>query len=121
MLTKNCAICGQEFLALNKNHKYCSDDCRKKGFIIVNKEYNKQYRHSNAYHIYRELYYKRTHKYVVKHCKTCGKQLDNGRQSWCIDCLLDDYTKTKSKEAVLRLASRGYNKAAIMQQLKNRR
>ena len=121
MFSIKCQICGKEFETNRSVNKYCSDTCRKQGLSIVRKQYYGKYRQTEAYHIYRNTYHKNNYHYVVKFCKCCGKKLNDARQTWCIDCLFDDYNKTHSKESFMRLTNRGYNKALIMEELRNRR
>lgn len=121
MRTNTCIICGNDFEAVSLNSKYCSDTCRKIGKARISKRYNDKHRKTAAYYINRETYRKNTYHYAVKYCKSCGKKLNDGRQTWCLDCLLDDYVNTKSRIALIRLTNRGYNKARILELLRNRR
>ena len=36
-----CTVCGREFEAPRGNHKYCGDDCRKKGKTAIRKQWEK--------------------------------------------------------------------------------
>lgn len=120
MYTKTCPICGAEFEAANSRYKYCSDACRKevenrRQTKRNNAEYYAAHKHK------RKLYYKQHYKPVEKNCQGCGKRLEDGRQSWCLDCLLDDYVNNKSRAAFQRLSCRGYDKAMIMEEINLRR
>lgn len=96
LYTKICVACGKAFEAKAHNAKYCSLNCRKSATRIK-------------------------YEPVKNVCQTCGKQLPDGRQQWCIDCLLEDYKKTRSELAYNRLRNRGYDKEMIKEELKNRR
>lgn len=93
--TKICAICGKSFNGKAHNAKYCSSACRKTAD-------RKKYSSKNIA------------------CRACGKPLPDSRQQWCIDCLLDDYQKTKSEISFNRLRNRGYDKEMILDEIKNR-
>ena len=121
MYTKTCIICEQKFYTNNHCVKYCSDKCRAEGDVLRRKAYSKQYRKTSHYLSYKKNYYKNKYQPVIKYCKICGNKLNDGRQTYCINCLFDDYARTKSNAAFMRLANRGYNKSLIMKELRNRR
>ena len=93
--TKTCTVCGVKFLSVVHNRKYCSDRCRN---IALKKKYPPK----------------------NKYCNGCGKKLPDGRQQWCFDCLLNDYSKVQSGIAYKRLSNRGYDKELIREELKIR-
>ena len=93
--TKICATCGVRFLSENYNRKYCSQKCSKQSYRIRQDVPN-------------------------KYCCNCGVQLSDGRQQWCLNCLLDDYKNTRSSLSYKRLTNRGYDKEMIEEELKNR-
>lgn len=119
MYTKNCPICGAEFETINSRYIYCSDACRKEADKRRCSKRNYNYHLTHKYE--RHLYYKQHYEPVEKYCEGCGKRLDDGRQSWCLDCLLDDYINNKSKVAYQRLSCRGYDKISILQEISLRR
>lgn len=121
MYTKVCVICRQQFNTDNHCVKFCSDKCRTESNVLRHKAYNKQYCKTAHYLNYKKDYHKNKYQPVIKYCKICGNKLNDGRQTYCINCLLDDYARTKSKEAFMRLANRGYNKSLIIKELRNRR
>ena len=121
MYTKVCTICGQKFDTNSHCSKYCSDKCRTEGNALRHKAYNKQYRKTPHYLSYKIDYHKNKYQPVIKYCKICGDKLNDGRWAYCINCLLEDYLRTKSKVAFMRLANRGYNKSLIIKELRNRR
>ena len=56
-------------------------------------------------------------KKVVYKCAVCGEELQDGRQAYCLDCLLLGYKNAKKGEkrlAYKRLANRGYDKETIL-------
>lgn len=93
---KICSICGKSFVSDFYGRKYCSKSCAK---VAI----------------------RRRHDIKPKFCATCGKQLADYRQTWCLDCLLKDYEKTHSSVAYHRLCNRGFDRDTIIQELKNRR
>lgn len=92
---KTCPICSKDFHSENIRRKYCSKNCYKTAMR----------------HMYDP---------TPKLCAGCGKELADRRQQWCLDCLLKDYHKTHSYIAYHRLENRGFDKASILQELKNR-
>lgn len=93
---KICAICGKSFVSLGNTCKYCSQDCSK---IAARRRYDPK----------------------PKLCPTCGKELYDRRQKWCLNCLLDDYEQTHSPISYHRLQNRGYDIESIIEELKNRK
>ena len=92
---KPCVICNAKIITNCISKKYCSSNCAK---AAARRRYNPD----------------------SKLCATCGKELQDRRQQWCLDCLLKDYHKTHSHIAYHRLENRGFDKASILQELKNR-
>lgn len=92
---KPCVICGTKIITNCISKKYCSSNCTK---VAIRRRYNPK----------------------PKLCATCGKELLDRRQQWCLDCLLMDYHKTHSYIAYHRLENRGFDKSSILQELKNR-
>lgn len=121
MYTKICPVCGMTFEAANSRYKYCSDECRKKRKYNANKAHLKEYYKTSRGIYARKTYYKKHHKPVEKYCADCGKKLDDGRQTWCLDCLLKDYAENNSHIAYQRLANRGYDRELIMEEINSRR
>ena len=121
MYIKICPICGTEFETINSRYKYCSDKCRKVVMDKLNKEHAKIYYNSDNGLRKRRAYYKAHYQPVKKYCLECGKQLEDGRQTWCLDCLLKDYAETASPLAYKRLLCRGYDKELIMEEINSKR
>lgn len=94
-MDKICNICGKSYQSNYACSKYCSNNCRK---IATRNQY----------------------KSVKRKCDTCGDILPDGRQRWCIDCLLRDYKRNKSAQAYHRLENRGYTKESIILEIKKR-
>lgn len=91
-----CKICGKLYISHSAQAKFCSTVCRNAAI--------KQQRNPDG-----------------RKCKTCGKPLNDCRQTWCINCLFEAYERDHSPLAYKRLANRGYDKKMIKEELKNRR
>lgn len=116
MYKKICPICNRNFEVANSRYKYCSDECRKQQKRQNDRVHAKLYYHSSrGMHNYKAYY-----KPVEKYCPDCGKRLDDGRQTWCVDCLLKDYAETKSRIAYKRLSCRGYDRELITEEINSR-
>lgn len=120
MIDKICPICSRKFQTINPRYKYCSDECRGKAEVLRKRKSALNYYRSTTGKIKRKQYYIQHHQPVIKHCKSCGKSLDDARQTWCIECLLVDYIYNKSAIAYQRLSCRGYDKAMILEEAKTR-
>lgn len=116
MYTKICPVCNSKFEAANPRYKYCSVDCRKAVEKEYQREKNRIYYNSTIGKAVHKRYYKLHYKPVDKCCQGCGTKLEDGRQSWCLDCLLQDYIKGSVK-AIHRLNSRGFDKAMILEEI----
>lgn len=118
MYDKVCKICGKQFQAINRNYCMCSPECRK----ISERESRKQtLRRYYATDLGKEkiLRYYRKHRVLVdKMCACCGIKLDDGRQTYCLECLLRDYRDNHTPISVRRLYSRGLDKTMIKEELK---
>lgn len=115
-----CRECGKPFDSPNPRYVTCSAECRDSYRRKQEKERMASYRETNANKRYRKIYYKEHYKYVNKTCKSCGDKLTDGRQSFCLTCLLIDYLHGDHNTARQRLACRGYDKAMILEELQNR-
>lgn len=93
---KTCPICNKDFISESISRVYCSKTCLK---TAVRCRYDPN----------------------PKPCATCGKELYDRRQKWCLDCLLDDYEQTHSPISYHRLQNRGYDVESIIEELKNRK
>lgn len=110
MYEKECPICNKMFYSQNRKKIYCSSLCRKRHDSLKSKEkYNKQ----------KYLEYYKQHR-IIKNCAICNKALPNGKQSYCMDCLLKEYLHGDTKRARHILECRGYDKATIQYELKQR-
>lgn len=65
----------------------------------------------------------------MKTCKVCGAKLPDGRQQFCLNCLLKDFIKAKEESkkahnhlvtAYARLRSRGLDKKLIELEIEER-
>ena len=43
IINKVCKICGKKFTTTNGNAKFCSEECRKKGYQIRQDKFNKSH------------------------------------------------------------------------------
>ena len=119
MYDKICPVCGSAFQSPNPCYKYCSDPCRKTVSDKRKREYSRIYYQKtlDAQRAYRKKHYK----HVGRCCEDCGALLPDGRQRYCLDCLLKDYIENKSRIAYARLACRGYDRELIALELQSRR
>ena len=116
----NCRVCGKPFEANNPHYSMCSDECRKAARRAKSKEHSKiYYRTTHGKHM-RHSYYRDHYVPVAKCCASCGTALEDGRQSYCLSCLLNDYINNKSPESKQRLYNRGFNSSMIHEELKLR-
>ena len=94
-MDKVCNICGKPYSSDHVKSKYCSHNCYKTAMRMK-------------------------YKPIVARCRTCGVALPDGRQWWCLDCLLRDYKQNKSLQAYHRLQNRGYDKELVLLEIKRR-
>jgi hypothetical protein len=69
----------------------------------------------------RKEYYKEHYKPTVHYCQVCGEPLPDGRQTYCLRCLVSTYMTAEQpykQIAYNRLALRGYDKAMILDEAK---
>ena len=111
-MQKICEICNAEFEATRVFTKYCPD-CRLNAY----RDNTKIWQKNNPDKI-REA---RRRKYLVEvFCATCGEKLPNGKQVFCLNCLLKDYKYNYSQKAAARLCCRGFNSKEIWDMIKER-
>lgn len=115
-----CTECGKCFDSPNSNYKTCSTKCRTERSKRTNNQRMAIYRDTTINKYYRQVYYKEHYVPVIKVCKSCGTVLDDGRQNFCLDCLLKDYLHGDHNTARQRLACRGYDKAMILEEIRIR-
>jgi predicted nucleic acid-binding Zn ribbon protein len=84
MYDKVCVICKQPFRAINPRYKTCSPDCHHEYDKIYNRIYGKSYRTRRKFN---PSHYEK----VQKHCKLCGDILPDGRQTYCLRCLINGF------------------------------
>lgn len=120
MYNKVCKICGKEFQAVNKNYCLCSPECRKISERESHKDALRKYYATTLGKERSKRYYKEHRTLVNKQCACCGTKLDDGRQSYCLNCLLKDYRDNPSVISRKRLYSRGFDKAMIEEEIKER-
>lgn len=108
-MEKICIVCRKPFSAANPRYKMCSAECRKKHYAEYDKIRLKAYYHSGAGKKKHKTYYKP----VEKLCASCNKPLPDGRQTYCLRCLLLDFKYGDTDTAYKRLACRGYDTKAI--------
>lgn len=115
MIKKSCCICGHSFQAKSANVYCCSPECSKER----RRQYQSRYRRGSEYWA---KYYPQLHAKVriIKYCKICSHELPHGKQTYCLDCLLKMYLNDNKHEALHILGSRGYDKAMIKEELKQR-
>lgn len=114
-----CKICGKPITTINPRYTICSDECRK----INNYQNGRNWALNNPGKIsakskkYHEKHYARQ----VHYCKKCGGKLENNRQSYCMDCLLDAYQQKRTHSWALSVLScRGLDKEAILLAIEER-
>lgn len=114
-----CKICGKPITTINPRYTICSDECRK----INNRQNGRNWALNNPGKISaKSKKYHETH-YIsqVHYCKKCGGKLENNRQSYCMDCLLDAYQQKRTHSwAQSVLLSRGYDKEAVLFEIEER-
>ena len=120
MYDKICKVCGGSFKAVNNHYVICSEECRKKYLRDKSRIRSKIYYHTLHGKIQRKNWYKKNHTPVAKFCLSCGDPLPDGRQTYCIDCLLRDYKYGNRAVAAQRLACRGYDKEMILTEIEDR-
>ena len=114
-----CKVCGKEFQARNPKYCYCSEKCRTDGLRQVCREHTYRWNQSDRCKEVRKSYYLRTRTLVDKFCAVCGVKLPDGRQTYCLECLLKDYRDTHSQISIRRLYSRGFDIQMINEAVKN--
>ena len=120
MYDKICKVCGGSFQAANPRYVICSDECRKAYAKTQSRKRSAIY-YSTAIGKFKHKKYNRDRYIPVgKHCVDCGELLPDGRASYCLDCLLKDYAAGNKVVAGQRLACRGYDKAMILAEIKER-
>ena len=120
MYDKICKVCGNSFQAVNSRYTICSDECRKKHNREQNRERNALYYKSAIGKYKHKKYNKEHYAYVNKHCAKCGDPLTDGRQSYCLDCLLRDYLYNNTATTRQRLYNRGYDTEMILTEIEER-
>lgn len=115
MVEKSCCICGKLFQAKAVNIQCCSSQCKTE----KRKQSNMRYKKGSEYWAihYPQLYAKRR---IIKYCKICNCELPNGKQSYCIECLLKEYFQGNKQKAFHILSCRGYNTIMINEEIKQR-
>ena len=116
MYEKICKVCGKPFRAANPNYCLCSDECRKIRQTEHNHNAHKKFVHTGRYKKYLHNYYKAHYKPTVHYCISCGDKLPDGRQRYCLKCLVKDYIENGSNAAYRRLQLRGYIKPDILEE-----
>lgn len=108
----HCQICGYEFVSYNKNAKYCSQDCKHKGFVKhpkKNCEYcGKEFKPRLATSIYCSVKCRPVNREnkIQTNCLNCGKEMyviparfkDKDRGKYCSkECLASRKGETNCK------------------------
>lgn len=117
MYDKICKICGKPFLAANPRYNICSEECRRENRRQYDKYKNHRYYRTEKATAKRKVYYKEHYKPTVHYCQVCGDPLPDGRQTYCLRCLVSTYMTAEQpykQIAYNRLALRGYDKAMIL-------
>ena len=115
MYDKICVVCGKPFQAPNPRYIVCSDECRKvRSRYLQHKKAKNRYEREKAH---RQKYDRERYTPVVKFCHSCGDVLPDGRQTFCLRCLVNDFMHgdyEHRRSAYRRLALRGYTKVDII-------
>ena len=119
---KACKWCGKEFESYHCACKYCCKECAKKAHKRQMADWQVLHREERAKSGKRRY----NEKKIKKKCRTCGVELPNNSQKWCLDCLLKEYIKSigtsqEHQRITVILASRGYNKEMIMNEIEERK
>lgn len=104
---KPCKTCGEYFKPVLPYEKYCSDECRQRGYKQMKMKYDKRAS-------------KRKHEAIVaynmKHhfCPLCGKPLESRVQHVHFDCMLQKWREgDRSQRIKWYFYNKGYNQADI--------
>lgn len=115
MYDKECVVCGKPFQAANPRYCICSPECRKvRDREIKRRDAAKRY---EANRKYLQKYYREHYVPVTKSCQSCGDPLPDGRQTYCLRCLVYAFMHCEGearRAAYSRLALRGYTKSDII-------
>lgn len=124
MLEKCCKICGKPFLAKQQNYTICSDECRKEArrrYYYENADYCNQRRkilYKKRNEERKKLYWEKYRR--IKYCKICNCELPNGKQAYCMDCLLNMWETGDRPHALHILSCRGYDTSMIVEEVNRR-
>lgn len=119
MYDKICKVCGKPFHAANPRYLVCSAECRK----IYQTRYKQIYAETHPDYVIRQRlrkYRRAVHIYkpIEKPCALCGEILPDGRQKYCLRCLISEFISKGGKAgspAYRILLMRGYaNKEDIL-------
>lgn len=128
MVEVKCQMCGKIFLAKQSNYNLCSPECRKARVKQLNRSENYTLQRKNYYKEKRSkgtsYYEKRYAEYsaknrVIKYCEICGTELPNGKQKFCLDCLLKGW-QNGDKRCRRILECRGYDATMIREEIDQR-
>lgn len=120
MYDKVCTVCGKPFQAVNSRYCICSPECRKKRDREIKKRDAKGRYEANKNYL--KKYYREHYVPVTKKCECCGADLPDGRQSFCLRCLVYNFMNGEGvvrRKAYSRLALRGYTKSDIISEAKS--
>lgn len=104
---KKCVICGKLFEPKQSNYTTCSKECSIANARFRSKAWLKTDVGAKKMKEYQRRYRKAHQGENTKVCKTCDKPLENGNQTYCLNCLLKDYKYNNSHTAIRRLNNRG--------------
>lgn len=105
MIIKNCAVCGKEFQARQRNYVHCSEACKKEGTARTSRRYVK--RNEEIIRVRNRLNYrKRQEKKRAKgegvRCKICGEIVEPilvadylCQKHYHDDCVINEVLKYK--------------------------
>lgn len=116
MHDKICKVCGESFQTADTRRKYCSDKC----FKEHERERLAIFNRTSIGKFKRKQYRKEHYTPVGKCCVECGDPLTDGRQSYCLDCLLRDYLYNNTATTRQRLYNRGYDTEMILTEIEER-
>ncbi len=118
---KTCKVCGKPFITNHPRYCVCGDECRQINTNIAGKRYWQNNREKVL--LKRKASYKKRKSISRKiyYCKTCGGEVEHGKQTHCIDCLLKAYKRKDTRGWALHVLScRGYDAETIRFEIEER-
>ena len=113
MFKGECRICGTPFETTSPKKCTCSPECSK----IYEKRRHKMYRETPEAKALMRKRYLENYKPRIRYCRICGEKLPDGRQKFCLRCLLHEYIYGNYRLAYKRLVLRGYDGDSIRREI----